>query len=156
MGRLKNKQVVELWVEGRGKLVNDISNHSNTLYSAGSGQLLYSYGSHFILAEWKEGNVFVNGRKFSTTTSAHQGLVRRELSKQGIPQYTLFQFPLWHEKASIEDAIRGHRDMLLPLQTSKATGHIQLKKDLSATITMLQTILAATEWDKEGYVKVSR
>jgi hypothetical protein len=57
-----------------------MAGRSNKVYS--SGDAIYSYGSHFPMAVWGDGDVlYVNSDRYSVTTSQHQGLIWRARSK---------------------------------------------------------------------------
>jgi hypothetical protein len=57
---------------------------SGSMFTEDSGQRLYSYAHHYLLAEHigpKE--VLVNEKKYSQTTSRHQSEVRQALTREG-------------------------------------------------------------------------
>jgi len=49
-----------------------------------NGRDVYSYGDHFMMAEWRDdGSIGVNEASYSRTTAQHKGSVKRALQSAG-------------------------------------------------------------------------
>jgi Fe-S cluster biosynthesis and repair protein YggX len=76
-----NAEVASRFVR-RGRDLKSLS-----MFTEDSGQRLYSYGHHYLLAEHTEpGRVLVNEKKYSQTTSRHRSEVVQELAREGYRQ----------------------------------------------------------------------
>lgn len=67
---MTNQQVADAFAYGKS---------GNGLHIYTDGKTIWSYGSHFPMATYKDGLMFFNQDKYSRTTSRHQSLVKRAL-----------------------------------------------------------------------------
>lgn len=83
---MTNQQIITRFVSGAttGKITrrNSFTGQTHTPLFI-EGDTLYSYGKHFPLAKRVEGGFWINPDKYSVTTSKHQSLVRRTITKAG-------------------------------------------------------------------------
>ncbi len=62
----------------------EAATNSNNQFFSPDGRVLYSYGAHWPLAVWKDGKVYVNDVRYSSTTSKHRGFAIGGLIREGV------------------------------------------------------------------------
>jgi hypothetical protein len=73
---VNNKQVAALFIQGKP------AKGSN--FFSPDGKTLFSYGSHFIVGQWRDGKLFENSAKYSPSTSRHQHHFRTAARLAGV------------------------------------------------------------------------
>src|SRR5215472_12753729 len=91
-----NAQVTERYAQQAGKPDGRfLRPATTTVHVSRDGRTIYSYGSHFpmahIMSAGKNTRAWwlVNGDSYSVTTSRHQGYLRSELGRTGLPMIIL-------------------------------------------------------------------
>lgn len=80
MSHITNRQTIDLiarqqiFKTGNKTIFSDLVN---------GAYVVYSYGRHFPMAVFKNGNWYVNEDKYSRTTTAHQSYVRQAIARTG-------------------------------------------------------------------------
>lgn len=105
---MSSAKVIARWVQEVGKENPRFLRPSKPPIYIGAGDIIYSYGTHFVLGQLigtrEKGFVLLNSERYSVTTGGHQADIRYEVRKAGL-RAILIPFASLRG-AGIDDALR--------------------------------------------------